>query len=279
MHQAIVASTLYWQRSALTRWGLVCAHLTMTLLTQLVMRAIHQAAELLVYTQQHTGSHLMLTSLLGPTPHQIISRTFVQHLQSRLSLTAWQGPCCPADLSSFTVIMLYPIQQQTMSTHTYQSTERELELSCCKAVYNVDRTLQVKGKHRQLCCHASQYASMAHLCGLDQGTVWPAMLLCFPTMQLQNVSVVLQINYGTRTLERVYQLHSAAINCMLVSEGLCVTGSDDRFMRVWPLDFSDFLLEVSVNVSNIRADHRAGCTTPALALSTALGEQPCSAPP
>ena len=31
---------------------------------------------------------------------------------------------------------------------------------------------------------------------------------------------------------------------MLVSEGLCVTGSDDNFLRVWPLDFSDFLLEV-----------------------------------
>lgn len=59
------------------------------------------------------------------------------------------------------------------------------------------------------------------------------------------VVLLLQINYGTRTLERVYQLHSAAINCMLVSEGLCVTGSDDKFLRVWPLDFSDFLLEVA----------------------------------
>ena len=60
-----------------------------------------------------------------------------------------------------------------------------------------------------------------------------------------SVVLLLQINYGTRTLERVYQLHSAAINCMLVSEGLCVTGSDDKFLRVWPLDFSDFLLEVA----------------------------------
>lgn len=58
---------------------------------------------------------------------------------------------------------------------------------------------------------------------------------------------MLQINYGTRTLERVYQLHSAAINCMLVSDGLCVTGSDDKYLRVWPLDFSDFLLEVSAS--------------------------------
>lgn len=58
----------------------------------------------------------------------------------------------------------------------------------------------------------------------------------------------LQINYGRRTLERVYQLHSAAINCMLVSAGLCVTASDDKFLRVWPLDFSDYLLEVSLMV-------------------------------
>ena len=63
----------------------------------------------------------------------------------------------------------------------------------------------------------------------------------------KNHGVVLQINYGTRTLERVYQLHSAAINCMVVSEGLCVTGSDDKFLRIWPLDFSDFLLEVSIS--------------------------------
>ena len=45
-------------------------------------------------------------------------------------------------------------------------------------------------------------------------------------------------------LECVYQLHSAAINCIVIRDGLCVTGSDDRMLRVWPTDFSDFLLEV-----------------------------------
>lgn len=75
-------------------------------------------------------------------------------------------------------------------------------------------------------------------------------------VQQSAMCVMLQINYGTRTLERVYQLHSAAINCMLVSDGLCVTGSDDRFLRVWPLDFSDFLLEVCINAINI-----VHCTT------------------
>jgi hypothetical protein len=42
----------------------------------------------------------------------------------------------------------------------------------------------------------------------------------------------------------VYQLHSAAINSLVVFDGFCVTGSDDRQLRVWPMDFSDFLLEV-----------------------------------
>ena len=54
---------------------------------------------------------------------------------------------------------------------------------------------------------------------------------------------VFQINYGTRTLECVYQLHNGAINSLIVSEGFCITGSDDKFLRVWPVDFSDFFLE------------------------------------
>ena len=58
------------------------------------------------------------------------------------------------------------------------------------------------------------------------------------------MSVVWQVNYGRRTLERIYQLHTGAINQLALHEGFCVTASDDRFLRIWPLDFSDFLLEV-----------------------------------
>lgn len=63
---------------------------------------------------------------------------------------------------------------------------------------------------------------------------------------------VFQLNYGRRCLECVYQLHSAAINSIVVSEGFCVTGSDDRFLRVWPVDFTDFFLE---------AEHEAPITS------------------
>jgi WD repeat-containing protein 90 len=54
---------------------------------------------------------------------------------------------------------------------------------------------------------------------------------------------VLQIAYGNRSLECVFLLHQGAIHSLAVNEGYCVTGSADRFLRVWPLDFSSFLLE------------------------------------
>lgn len=54
---------------------------------------------------------------------------------------------------------------------------------------------------------------------------------------------VLQINYDTHALEAVFQLHSGPIHSIAVNEGFCVTGAADGFMRMWPLDFSDFFLE------------------------------------
>ncbi|KXZ51899.1 hypothetical protein GPECTOR_11g332 [Gonium pectorale] len=54
---------------------------------------------------------------------------------------------------------------------------------------------------------------------------------------------VFQVDYTTRSLDAVFQLHSAAINCLLIADGLAITGGDDRLLRAWPLDFRDFLLE------------------------------------
>lgn len=54
---------------------------------------------------------------------------------------------------------------------------------------------------------------------------------------------VYQINYDKLSLEVVYQLHMGAINTFVVNEGFAITGSDDKFLRVWPIDFSDFFLE------------------------------------
>lgn len=52
-----------------------------------------------------------------------------------------------------------------------------------------------------------------------------------------------QVNYYKRSLECLYQLHAAPITCVVVSQGFCVTGSADCFLRVWPLDFSDFYMQ------------------------------------
>jgi len=54
---------------------------------------------------------------------------------------------------------------------------------------------------------------------------------------------ILQVNAGTQELEFVYQLHDAGINSLAICEAFCVTGSDDMYLRVWPLDFSEFFIE------------------------------------
>lgn len=54
---------------------------------------------------------------------------------------------------------------------------------------------------------------------------------------------ILQVNGETQELEFVYQLHDAGINSLAICEAFCVTGSDDMYLRVWPLDFSEFFIE------------------------------------
>ncbi|GLI66011.1 hypothetical protein VaNZ11_009714 [Volvox africanus] len=78
---------------------------------------------------------------------------------------------------------------------------------------------------------------------------------------------VFQVDYTTRNLDCIYQLHSAAINCLLVADGLAITGGDDRLLRAWPLDFKDYLLE---------AEHEGAVTGLALspdALRVAIGTE------
>uniref|UniRef100_A0A7S2SIF6 CFA20 domain-containing protein n=1 Tax=Mucochytrium quahogii TaxID=96639 RepID=A0A7S2SIF6_9STRA len=51
------------------------------------------------------------------------------------------------------------------------------------------------------------------------------------------------VQYEKRVLQCVYRLHDGPIYSMSVNEGFCVTGSEDTYVRVWPLDFSDYFLE------------------------------------
>jgi WD repeat-containing protein 90 len=64
-----------------------------------------------------------------------------------------------------------------------------------------------------------------------------------------SLGTLLQISYHTRNVLCVLKLHSGPIKTLAVNEGYAVTGSDDSYLRLWPLDFSDFLLEAQHEVS------------------------------
>lgn len=55
--------------------------------------------------------------------------------------------------------------------------------------------------------------------------------------------MVYQINYLTEQLEATYKTNDSAIYTIAVNEAFCATGSEDQFLRVWPLDFSQFFME------------------------------------
>ena len=48
---------------------------------------------------------------------------------------------------------------------------------------------------------------------------------------------VVQVNYQTKAMECVYRLHDAAIHSIAINEGFCVTGSEDKYLRVWRWTF------------------------------------------
>lgn len=62
-----------------------------------------------------------------------------------------------------------------------------------------------------------------------------------------------------RELECVFQLHDAGITSMAINEGFCVTASMDKYLRVWPLDFSDFFLEAQVLCAQAAVCFRCSC--------------------
>ena len=55
--------------------------------------------------------------------------------------------------------------------------------------------------------------------------------------------IIFQINYQTEILEATYRTNESEIYTIAVNENYCVTGSQDQYLRVWRLDFSEFLME------------------------------------
>lgn len=55
--------------------------------------------------------------------------------------------------------------------------------------------------------------------------------------------MIFQVNYQSETLEATYKTNDAAIYSLSVNDAFCVTGSEDSYLRVWPLDFQEFFME------------------------------------
>ena len=55
--------------------------------------------------------------------------------------------------------------------------------------------------------------------------------------------VLLRIDCEKEQVMCAYQLHNAGIVSIVLLRGVAVTGSSDKVFRIWPMDFTDFLLE------------------------------------
>jgi len=69
--------------------------------------------------------------------------------------------------------------------------------------------------------------------------------------------IVYQVNYQTEQLEATYKTNDKAIYSIAVNDAFCVIGSEDSYLRVWPLDFQEFFMEAqhegpvsAVDISN-----------------------------
>jgi WD40 repeat protein len=58
-----------------------------------------------------------------------------------------------------------------------------------------------------------------------------------------NGGCIFQISCTNQELEAVYKVQDSAILALAVNEAFCATGSKDGYLRIWPVDFSEFLIE------------------------------------
>ena len=83
----------------------------------------------------------------------------------------------------------------------------------------------------------------------------PQIGICFNLVCVRTIekfSITFTVSYNTQFLGSlscillpayVFVTVGISINSMCVNEAFCVTGSDDGFLRLWPLDFKSVYLE------------------------------------
>ena len=58
-----------------------------------------------------------------------------------------------------------------------------------------------------------------------------------------NTGCIFQVSCSNQELEAIFKLHDSPILSIALNDAFCVTGSEDGVVRVWPIDFSEFLIE------------------------------------
>ena len=69
-----------------------------------------------------------------------------------------------------------------------------------------------------------------------------------------NQGCIFQISCATMELDAVFKIHDTPILSLAVNDAFCVTGSEDGYLRVWPIDFSEFFIEAKHDSSIVSID-------------------------
>lgn len=69
-----------------------------------------------------------------------------------------------------------------------------------------------------------------------------------------NQGCIFQVSCSTMELDAVYKINDSSILSLAVNDAFCVTGSEDGYLRVWPVDFSEFLIEAKHDSAVVSVD-------------------------
>ena len=174
------------------------------------------------------------------------------------------------------LVVIWDISQVTKGGKAFKLVEQQFEPSLIKMCYtpfeeghlvscgqdniHLWRIKKVRDKYelRRIVLQLGPHGNQTFLDLAFEGSLGSADIMARKVYACTASGLVYQINYTNRIVDQIYRLHDGSINALVVTDGFCVTGSSDRFLRVWPLDFSDYFLEAEhaapVNALSVSGD-------------------------
>jgi WD repeat-containing protein 90 len=174
------------------------------------------------------------------------------------------------------LVVIWDISQVTKGGKAVKIVEQQFEPSLIKILYtpfeeghlvscgadniHLWRIKKVRDKYelRRIVLPLGPHGNQTFLDLAFEGSLGSVDIMARKVYACTASGLVYQINYTNRVVDQIYRLHDGSINALVVTDGFCVTGSSDRFLRVWPLDFSDYFLEAEhaahVNALSVSGD-------------------------